>query len=129
MIQDLCSKAKRQFQKILSCVEDRYLEKSGKYAKDGEEFFQRQERKFSGDREDTPEINNLSVPSDERDDFKYVEDFKTNNNSTMKSWEKCFHRGRQEGYSSIYTNLLTLKCAYHNHRSRNKKGNIDDITE
>lgn len=39
IIEDLCSKAKRQFHKILTCLgEGESTEKIEKYAKDGEEF-------------------------------------------------------------------------------------------
>lgn len=38
-IQDLCQKAIRQFQKIVSCLDEGTLEKAEQYAKDGVEFF------------------------------------------------------------------------------------------
>lgn len=67
VVKDLCSKARRLIQKILACLgEGESTEKIKKYAKDGEELFFRQERKFTGkDRDvtpigDTPGISNLS---------------------------------------------------------------------
>ncbi|GAA5799251.1 hypothetical protein HPULCUR_004661 [Helicostylum pulchrum] len=140
VIKDLCSKARRQFQKILTCLDKgESTEKIEKYAKDGEEFFFRQERKFTGkDRDvtpigDTPDISNLSTLSSNndtatKDDLDYIENYKVNNNGRMK-WEKCYNEGQKEGFFSTYASFHTLKSAYHNQKSKLRKRKAADITE
>lgn len=140
VIKDLCFKARRQFQKILICLEEgESTEKIVKYAKDGETFFFGQERKFTGkDRdvtpiEDTPEISDLSIPQTNNDtaiknDLDYIENYKVNNHGRMK-WEACYNAGQKEGFFSIYTSFHTLKSAYHNQKTKFRKRAVADITE
>jgi hypothetical protein len=108
IIKDLCYKAKRQFQRILSSIEKGdSMDEAEKYAKDGEEFFYRQEKKFNGEVrqttpiEDTPNITDLSSPqinnTTHKDDFDYIESYKAKNNGRMK-WEICYTQGKNEGF-------------------------------
>lgn len=140
VIKDLCFKARQQFQKILTCLDEgESTEKIEKYAKDGENFFFRQERKFTGkDRdvtpiEDTPDISNLSTPPSNDDtatknDLDYIENYKVNNRGRMR-WEACYNEGQKEGFFSTYASFHTLKSAYHNQKSKFRKRKAADITE
>jgi hypothetical protein len=140
VIKDLCFKARRQFQKILTCFEEgESAEKIEKYAKDGENFFFSQEKKFTGkDRdvtpiEDTPDISNLSTPQSNDDtatknDFDYIENYKVNNHGRMK-WKACYNEGQEEGFFSTYSSFHTLKSAYHNQKVKFRKRKVADITE
>ncbi|KAI8646326.1 hypothetical protein BD408DRAFT_360107 [Parasitella parasitica] len=141
VIKDLCFKARQQFQKILTCLDKgESAEKVEKYAKDGENFFFRQERKFTGkDKdlipiEDTPDISNLSTPPSNHDDtalknnLDYIENYKVNNHGRMK-WEACYNDGQNEGFFSTYASFHTLKSAYHNQKSKSRKRKAADSTE
>lgn len=112
VIKDLCSKARRQFQKILTCLDKgESTEKIEKYGR----IFLQTRRKFTGkDRDvtpigDTPDISNLSTPPSNndtatKDDLDYIENYKVNNNGRMK-WEKCYNEGQKEGFFSTYASF------------------------
>jgi hypothetical protein len=140
VIKDLCFKGKRQFQKILSCVEKGdSIDMIEKYAKDGEDFFYRQEKKINGQQlrqvtsiQDTPDITNLSLPqrnnTTDKNDFDYIEHYKANNSGRMK-WETCYIHGKNEGFFNNYSSSKTLKSTYHNKKTKLRKRTITEIGE
>ncbi|KAI8047340.1 hypothetical protein BDF21DRAFT_352390, partial [Thamnidium elegans] len=139
VIKDLSYKAKKQFQKILISIEnEESIDKVVQYAKDGEEFFYRQERKFNGQIrevtpiEDTLEITDLFLPQPtntvEKNNFEFIEQYKAKNYGRMR-WEACYNKGKEQGFFTNYASHVILKSAYHNENTKLRKRNRSEISQ
>ncbi|KAI7908033.1 uncharacterized protein BX663DRAFT_482270 [Cokeromyces recurvatus] len=139
VINDLCFKAKTQFEKIVKCLQNgESTEKALKYAEDGQIYFYHQENKFKKDREitpieDTPNISNLLTVDYHNDiiaadDATFIEEFQKKKIGRM-SWERCFKEGRNKEFFLSYSNWKTLKSSYHGKSKKLSKRKIIEIEQ
>lgn len=131
VIYDLCYKAATQFQSILDCIEqdEATSEYLRKLVKDGVEYFSCQEKMWgrrlqaAGSMLQDSSLDSGVASGNQQlqsDDFKFVDQYIRQCTGRMH-WKQCYLDGREKGLFKRYVGATTLKSAYHNMKSKDRK--------